>query len=76
MYNVHHKYRSLPLVTPICLTSNDIFFHAFFWKHGYYSQAVAETFVILQNLFSYVYQTNHIIKLFLCLRENKGYSVF
>lgn len=30
MYNDRHKYKSLPLVNPTCLTNNGIFFCAFF----------------------------------------------
>jgi len=34
MYNDHHKCRSFLLVTPIYLSSNDVFFCAFFRNKG------------------------------------------
>lgn len=61
--------------SPTCVTSKDTFFHAFF-RNVYFSQAVKETFLILQNLFLYVSQIPYIIKLVFCLREKKGQPDF
>lgn len=74
MYSDHHKWKS-HLFNPTCLTRNDILLCTF-QKYGCFSQAVTDTFLILQNFCSYVQQANHIINLFLYSREKKRYSDF